>query len=37
MPRVVNFAEIIKIAKIPIKTTFKDSRKVKRVKNYVSK
>ena len=37
MPRVVNFAEIMKIATIPIKTTFKDSRKVKIVKNYVSK
>ena len=36
-PRVVNFADIIKIATIFIKTTFKDSNKIKRVKNYVLK
>ena len=36
-PRVVNFADIIKIATIFIKTTFKDSNKIKRVKNYVVK
>ena len=36
-PRVVNFADIIKIATIFIKTTFKDSNKIKRIKNYVLK
>ena len=33
MPRVVTFAEIIKIATVFIKTTFKDSN-VKRIRNY---
>ena len=35
--RVANFADIIKIASLFIKTTFKDSKKVKRVRNYVLK
>ena len=34
---VANLAEIIKIATIFIKTNFKDSEKVKRIKNYVLK
>ena len=34
MPRVVTFAEIIKIATMFIKTTFKDSENVKRIRNY---
>ena len=34
---VANFGDIIKIASMFIKTIFKDSRKVKRIKNYVSK
>ena len=37
MPRVSNFAEIIKISTIFIKTTFKESNKVKRIINYVLK
>ena len=37
MRRVVNFADIIKIATMFIKTTFKDSKKVKRIRNYVLK
>ena len=37
MPSVANFADIIKIATVSIKTTFKDSDKVKRIRNYVSK
>ena len=35
-PTVVNFADIIKIPTI-IKKTFKDSKKVKRIRNYVFK
>ena len=35
--RVANFANIIKIATIIIKTTFKDSNKVKRIRNYALK
>ena len=35
--RVANFADIIKIASLFIKTTFKDSKKVKRIRNYVLK
>ena len=34
-PRVTNFADIIKIATMFNKTTFKDPNKVKRIKNYV--
>ena len=34
MARVANFADIIKIAIIFIKRTFKDSKKVKRIRNY---
>ena len=34
---VANFADIIKIVAMFIKTIFKDSRKVKRIRNYVSK
>ena len=37
MPRVANFADIIKTATMFIKTTFKDSEKVKRIRNYVLK
>ena len=33
-PKVVNFAEIIKIATILIKTIFKDLIKVKKIRNY---
>ena len=36
-PRVVNFADIIKIATMFIKATFKDSKKVKRIRNYALK
>ena len=36
-PRVTNFADIIKTAAIFINTTFKDSKEVKIVRNYVSK
>ena len=36
-PRVADFADIIKIATILIKTTFKDSSKVKRIRNCVLK
>ena len=36
-PRVASFAHIIKIATMVIKTTFKDSKKVKRLRNYVLK
>ena len=36
-PGVVFFADIIKIVAMFIKTIFKDSRKVKRIRNYVSK
>ena len=32
MPRVANFADIIKIASMFIKTTFKDSKKLKELK-----
>ena len=35
MFRVANFADIIKIATMFIETTFKDSKKVKRIRNYV--
>ena len=35
--RVANFADIIKIATMFIKTTFKDSKKLKRIRNYVLK
>ena len=31
------FADIIKVATMFIKTTFKDSKKVKRIRNYVLK
>ena len=37
MPEVSIFADIIKIVTIFIKTIFKDSGKVKRIRNYVSK
>ena len=36
-PRFANFADIIKIESMFIKTTFKDSKKVKRIRNYVLK
>ena len=36
-PRVTNFADIIKTAAMFINTTFKDSKEVKIVRNYVSK
>ena len=36
-PGVVIFADIIKIITMFIKTITKDSRKVKRIRNYVSK
>ena len=36
MPRVTIFADI-KIVTIFVKTIFKDSKKVKRIRNYVSK
>ena len=36
-PTVANFADIINIAAMFIKTTFKDSKKVKRITNYVLK
>ena len=36
-PRVANFSEIIKIATTFIKTTFKQSQKDKRIRNYVLK
>ena len=36
-PGVAIFADIIKIVTMFIKTIFKDSRKVKRIRNYVSK
>ena len=36
-PRVANFADIITIATMFIKTTFKDSNKFKSIRNYVSK
>ena len=35
--RAANFADIIKIATMFIKTVFKDSEKVKRIRNYVLK
>ena len=34
---VADFADIIKIATIFVKTIFKDSKKVKRIRNYVPK
>ena len=34
-PRVIDFADIIKTANMFIKTTFKDSNKVKRIINYL--
>ena len=37
MLRVSNFADIIKIATMVIKTNFKDTKKVKRIRSYVSK
>ena len=37
MLRVANFADIVKIATMIIKKTFQDSRKVKRIGNYVLK
>ena len=36
-PKVANFAEIIKIATILIKTIFKDLIKIKKIRNYESK
>ena len=36
-PRVANFADTTKIATIFVKTTLKDSNKVKITRNYVSK
>ena len=36
-PRVANFAEIIKIPTFFINITFKNSKKVKRIRNYVLK
>ena len=36
-PTVVNFADIIKIPAIIIKKTFKDSKKVREIRNYVFK
>ena len=36
-PGVAIFADIIKIVTMSIKTTLKDSRKVRRIGNYVSK
>ena len=36
-PRVANFADTIKIATVFMKTTLKDSNKVKITRNYVSK
>ena len=36
-PRVANLADIIKIEAMFIKTTFKDSNKLKRIRNYVLK
>ena len=36
-PRVTNSADIIKIANLIIKTTFSDTKKVKRIRNYVLK
>ena len=36
-PDVAIFAGIIKIVTIFIKTTLKDSRKIRRIRNYVSK
>ena len=36
-PRLANFGDIIKIATMFIKATFKDSKKVQRIRNYVLK
>ena len=36
-PRLANFGDIIKIANMFIKATFKDSKKVQRIRNYVLK
>ena len=36
-PGVANFADIIKIATTFIKTTFKDLKKFKRIRNYILK
>ena len=36
-PRVANFANLIKIAAMFIKKIFKDSKKVKRMRNYILK
>ena len=37
LPRVTSFVDIIKIATMVIKTSSKDSKKVKRIRNYVLK
>ena len=37
MPQVAIFADIIKIVTMFIKKIFKESKKVKRIKNYISK
>ena len=37
MPRVAIFAEIIKVVTMFIKIIFKDSKKLKRIRNYVLK
>ena len=36
-PGIANFADIIKIGTMFVKTILKDSRKVRRIRNYVSK
>ena len=36
-PRVTNFADIIKIATMIVKTTFKDSKNFKRIRSYALK
>ena len=36
-PRVANFAEVIKIVTMSIKTIFKDLKKVRRIRNYEPK
>ena len=36
-PRVANFADVIKIITVFIKTTFKDPNKLKRIRNNVLK
>ena len=37
MSKVANFTDITKIATMIIKKTFKDSKKVKKIRNYVLK